>query len=470
MDWVDKELSTIDLGDKRLNARAKAVLRKFCDSPSSSIPCASGSWKETKATYRLLDNANVTADAMLAPHKESTLARMQQSETILLLQDTTTLNFTGQNERGDTGPIQREGTRGLLLHPMLALTPERLCLGVVSCHQWYREKLANLTRAEKKAHNYERPIESKESYRWLAGYQLANKYAKSLPTQRIVLVSDREGDIYDIYEEADQTEDVPKAYWLTRAHHNRAELNHKGKRNGDKIKESTLKTTPLGYIEFALPNNPSRKNKRVKQAIYAKTLSIALPYKRKKPKGYHPVDVTVIVTQEVDPPRNVKPIEWVLVTNLPIENFQAACDAVQWYTCRWEIELYFKILKSGCKIEKLQLTDSNFDICLRLYMVVAWRILYLTMLGRTCPELDCDSVFSTEEWQTAFVIVKKSKPPEKTISLNEMIILVASMGGYMARKSDPMPGSKTLWLGLHNLQEHVKAREAFNQVFGHTYG
>lgn len=468
MDWVDDELENVNLGDKRLNQRVRQVLKKLSQSPSESIATACGGWKETKAAYRLFDHPEISPSKILEPHQLATLERMRACETVLLLQDTTTLVFSTQKERKDIGPIHTEATRGLMLHPVLAVTPDRLCLGVLSCQQWHREKLLKKSPRERKKELFEKPIEEKESYRWLLGYRLANEYAEALPLSKIVTISDREGDIYDIYKEAQQ--ETKKAYWLSRLCHNRAEVDEEGKGRGEKIREATKKTDPLGFIELILPNSHSRKGRAVRQAIYVKKVLFGLPGKRQRSEHDEPIEATVIVASEVNPPEGVEPIEWTLLTNLEVATYEEACEKIQWYTCRWEIELYFKVLKSGCRIEKLQLSENNFDLCLRLYMIIAWRILYLTMLGRACPELPCDCVFSREEWETIVVLAKKERPPKKAPSLDTMVRLLASLGGYLNRQSDSAPGIKTFWIGLRNLQEGLKAREAFSLVYGHTYG
>lgn len=111
-----------------------------------------------------------------------------------------------------------------------------------------------------------------------------------------------------------------------------------------------------------------------------------------------------MIASEIDLPAHQTPLEWVLLTNVPIETAVKGHEIVKWYLCRWQ-EIYFRILKSGCKIEKLQLgTKSRFDACLTLYMIIVWRILYLTMLARECPDIDCDSVFAKEEWTTAYIM------------------------------------------------------------------
>ena len=147
-----------------------------------------------------------------------------------------------------------------------------------------------------------------------------------------------------------------------------------------------------------------------------------------------------------------------------------AHEKIHWYTCRLQIEIFFKVLKSGCTIEKLQLTEKNFSAALSFYMIIAWRILYVVAMGRHCPEISCECVFSKEEWQTTYVVVHRKKPPLTPPKLNDMIRMVASLGGYLNRKSDPEPGVKTMWLGFRNMQEHLRAKEAFEAVYGPTCG
>lgn len=470
MDWVDEEMGGINLGDTRLDTRLCKVMKSLSQNPTDSIPTACGSWSETKAAYRLFENESVNGERILEPHRASTVERMRVCETVLLLQDTSTLNFTTQTDRNDVGPINRDNTRGMFIHPTLAVTPDRECLGVLSYEQWYREKLANKTRQERKRDNHKRELQDKESYRWLAGYRLANEYAKELPTTRVVSVSDREGDLYEIFQEAQEELSEQKAFWLIRSHHKRKPLNKDGKKSSEDIHENTKKEPALGIFEFDLPARNGEKKRKVKQSIHVKTVCLSLPDRKTQVNGYRPVDINVIVATEIDPPKNINPIEWVLLTNLPVDSFEQAQEKIQWYTCRWQIEIYFKVLKSGCKIEKLQLSDANFSACLSLYMIIAWRILFLVALGRECPELPSSCVFSKEEWETVFIMVKKKKPPSNPPKLNDMIRMIASLGGYMNRGAEKEPGPKTLWIGLRNMQEHIKARQAFEDVFGHTYG
>ena len=352
------------------------------------------------------------------------------------------------------------------------MTPNKVCLGVVSVKQWYREKLQNLSNAERKKKNYATPIEEKESYRWLENYKHANKLAQEHEDNIIVSIADREGDIYDIYEEAQNniTNKKNNSHYIIRAKTDRNTVDKHGKRTNQKIKSMLKNKEELGIFQLNVSKTKKRNSRKALIYVYADTVIIALPDKRKKKDNYTPVKVTAILAVEKNPPKEEEPIEWLLITSLTANDYKEAYEKIEWYSCRWQIEIYFKILKSGCKIEKLQLKDQNFSSCLRFYMIIAWRILYVTMLGRYIPDMSCEYVFSREEWETTQIVLYRKKPTKTPPTLKEMVRMVASLGGYMNRKSDPEPGIQTIWIGMRNMQEHLKTREAFFAVYGKTYG
>lgn len=472
MDWIIEELGGLSLGDKRLDRRAQKILGHLSGHATDSIPTACRSAAEIKAAYRFFANDQVTPEKINQVHRECTLSRMETEAIVLIPQDTTVLHFNSQYERKDTGPTNQDFAKGMFLHCALAVTPEKVCLGMVSSQQWRREELQRLTRKERTQKNYELPIEEKESYRWLVNYRLAQEYAIRLPHTLIVSIADREGDLYDIYEEANQifSNQQVHAHYLIRAKTDRRVSNEKGKKSKEKIKSTLQNELPLGEIDICVSETKKRKAREAHLEVYAKRMCIALPNKQKREAGYKPVEITAILCIETDPPAGAETIEWLLITDLKVNTFEEACEKIQWYTCRWQIEIFFKILKSGCMIEKLQLTDKNFSVCLSFYMIVAWRILYVVMLGRHCPDVSCECIFSQEEWQTTYIMVHRKKPPSRPPTLNEMTRMVASLGGYLNRKSDPSPGIKTMWIGFRNLQEHLKAKDAFEVVYGINCG
>jgi hypothetical protein len=397
---------------------------------------------------------------------------MSHHSVVLIPQDTTVLNFSGQQKRQDAGPTTKDSTRGIHLHCAIAMTPEKVCLGVVSSKQWHREELQKLTRSERTKKDYSIPIEEKESYRWLENYKKANEYAQKLPMTQIVSIADREGDIYEIYNEAMQitSENETKAHFIIRAQHDRKICTEEGKRSANKVKATLKNEKPLGQIILEVSESKKRKARTAHLTVYSKNLLIALPDKRKKSENYEPVEITAILCTELNPPSDAEVIEWLLITDLAAATFEQAYEKIQWYACRWQIEIFFKILKSGCAIEKLQLTDNNFSAALSFYLIIAWRILFVVVMGRHCPDMSCECVFSKEEWQTTYVVLYRKKPPQIPPTLNEMTRMVASLGGYLNRKSDPEPGAKTMWIGLRNMQEHLKALEAYEAVYGTICG
>ena len=311
------------------------------------------------------------------------------------------------------------------------------------------------------------PLKDKESYKWLVSYRKAQEIAEQAPDTMIVTVADREGDLYDLYHEAYTSQQPSSSHWLIRAMINRRVLDEEGNLKTHKLIETVKSTSPIGTIEFELPGRNKTECRKVKQAIYVYKVILCPPDRKRKKTRYQNVETNVVIATEIDPPDNESPLEWILLTNVSIDNAASGYEIVKWYLCRWQIEIYFRILKSGCKIEKLQLeTKSRFDVCLTLYMIIAWRILYLTMLSRKCPDISCDSVFAEEEWKIAYIMTYRKKPPKEPISLASMINIIARFGGYLNRKNDPEPGPASIWNGLHRLRDFIKAKNIYDDVGG----
>jgi hypothetical protein len=193
--------------------------------------------------------------------------------------------------------------------------------------------------------------------------------------------------------------------------------------------------------------------------VRATTVTLRPPKRlgRKLPE----VTVNVVLVEETDPPENCEPIQWLLVTTLPINDPEQVKTIVQSYCIRWQIEIYFRTIKSGCRIEERQFeTLDRLMNCVAVYSIIAWRIMYLCRLGRECPDLDCEVVFEASEWKSVYAIVKKKDPPSTPPRLNEIIRMIASFGGYVNRKSTE-PGPQTLWVGLQRTYDLSTAWEAF---------
>jgi transposase Tn5 family protein len=177
------------------------------------------------------------------------------------------------------------------------------------------------------------------------------------------------------------------------------------------------------------------------------------------------VEVTVIYATERRPPRGEEPVEWLLLTSLPVEDFRSACTIVQWYRARWEIELFFRVLKQGCQIERLRLaTDHRLLNAIAIYLSIAWRIHTITMLGRAYPETSCAIVFESREWQTLYTVQFHSAPPPQPPPLRPMVRALARLGGFLARTGDGEPGIQSIWQGYQRLHEFIYALEMYRAV------
>jgi hypothetical protein len=487
--WIIEEIKTANLGDTRLNHRLGNVLEMLSQKPSESIPATSKGWKETKAAYRFFDNDEVTGEKVLQPHQDATLERMRQEPIILLPQDTTELNYTTKPQTKGLGKLSSNTQLGMYLHPTIAITPERVCLGIVDAQILIRSELHSKTKNDyllpiiafflghpnyltlplcllisksfKTLRPEALPIEKKETRRWLNSYRIAQTLAKQLPETQIVSIADREGDVYELFIDALQAKNESRAEFIIRASKDRILAKNKETKEHEKLKKKIREAPVIGLVEFDIPATKNRKARRVTQEIRAASIALHPPYR----KGNKLPSVTVhaVLAHEINVPHDEEPIKWLLLTSLPIGTAAQAIQVITWYLCRWQIEIFFKILKSGCGVEELQLqTVDRLKPCLSLYMIIAWRILSMTMLGRSCPDMPCTAVFDEEEWQAVYRVVHRSPPPEAPPSLNAMIRMVASLGGFLNRKGDGQPGVQTIWIGLQRTKDFVIAMEALD--------
>lgn len=446
--WSEEELSAVDLGDGRLNRRACVLLSQLAQRPEQSIPEACQGWAETQAAYRFFSNEKVTPEGVLLAHVEAVLERARQHPVVLCVQDTTELDFTSRPQTEGLGPLTYESALGLYIHPTVAFTPERLCLGVVDLWTWVRDAQTHGTKD--RASRASRPIEEKESFRWLEGYRRICGLQKEVgETTRLVYVADRESDLFELFAEGERQ----GVAWLIRANQPRKLA------DGARLWQAAEEAPELGQIEFDLAATAQRSSRRVVQTLRSVRVSLAAPYRCDQ--VLEAVEVTALLAREETPPEGVEPIQWLLLTNLPVETLEAGREKMQWYLCRWQIEVYFRVLKSGCKVEQLQLqTRDRLESALALYLIVAWRVLYLMMLGRNCPDLPCSVVFETEEWEAVYLVTQRKRPPRQPPSLGELLVLVARLGGFLARKGDGPPGPKAIWTGLQRTRDFVIALEA----------
>lgn len=430
MSWAEEELRTVDLGDTRLDRRAVLLLERLGQKPSASIPGACESWAETTAAYRFLRNDDVRWDRVMEPHWQASQTRMGQHKVVLCLQDTTELDYNGQDIEG-LGPLSYETQRGLYLHPTYVVSTQREPLGVTNAWSWAREfKDAGGVRGG-----------ITESIRWIESYERMAESAAVLPGTRHVCVGDRESDMVGLMRLARDL-GYPVDY-LLRSQHNRVLP------EGGKLWDQVQAGPVLGNICFELPAGRGRKARKVEQEIRLQCLSI--------PDGDRgTLEVSCLLASEIHAPEGTRPVEWKLLSNRQADTLEEACELIDWYRARWEIELFFLVLKEGCRVERLQLGNKDrLETALALYMVIAWRINRLMRLGRNLPALDAELLFEPDEWRAAFILNKKPVPKSMP-TLNQVIRLIARRGGFLGRKGDGEPGARTLWLGLQEVAIFVE--------------
>lgn len=453
---METELAMLDLGDKRLNARAKRVLQSFWEDPQASINAASQGWAETQAAYRFFDNDQVQPDAILEPHQAATKQRMAQHPVVLLVQDTTELDYSAHPPVG-AGPLSSEQRLGFLDHSQVAFTPEGLCLGVIEV-QWWARSVERFGGGKKRQYD---PLEMKETHRWLDGYRRACEVARQVPGVQVVSIADREGDIYELFVEA-LAPGAGAAEYVIRAGKDRSlPQKHPSGRGYEKLRESMDQAERVRTCELALPATPKRQARTARLEVRRQKVCLKAPYRQhaKLPQ----VEVNVVLVRELDPPADAEPIEWLLVTSLPIDTPKQVLLVVEYYTGRWPIEVFFRVFKSGCQVERIQLeTAPRLWRCLMLYKIVTWRVLYLTMLGRTCPDLPCDVLFTADEWMPVWRITQPKKPlPQTPPKLAAFLMLVGQLGGHNGRRHDDPPGPQAIWTGIRRLTDFALAWRAF---------
>lgn len=462
--WAEEEMASVHLGDERLDARVVLVLSALGNRPTVSIPAACGGRAEMQAAYRFFDNDKVTFDKVLQPHIERTRQRLAQQPTVLLVQDTTEIDLT-RPEQHIKGVGTLDGSRsGFLVHAMQAFTTEGTPLGTVWAEILNRTDGVAHASAQPRAERLQTPIEDKESLRWLTGLRQAREIAQQAPGTQCVCVADSEADIYEVFAEPRGERPIE---WLIRACQDRA-----SQEGGTEHLRAQLLAQPVLYevellirgrkAKTAVERRGRRQNRETRKAhveVRAATLTLRPPWRadRKLP----PVTVQVVLVWEPKPPAGETAVEWMLLTTLPIDTLEQVRTVVAYYCVRWNIEVFFRTLKSGCRIERRRFEDVERLLpCLAICLIVAWRTLFVCRMGRECPDLDCAVIFEPSEWKAVWVAVHRKKPPRKAPRLGEMVHLIAGLGGYVERRNSE-PGAQTLWIGMQRMYDLAWAWDSF---------
>ncbi len=415
--WAEYEFGGAPLGDARLSKRLVSVADAKAQAPSRAFSGAvKGDWAATKAYYRMVDqpeDSAVNLSNILAPHRQRTMRRMMGQKIALCLQDGSELNYTNLDKCTGLGDLKANQTgaktRGLNLHSTFAVAPSGLPLGVLK---------AQCIAPKAKSPNDKRkpsqiPIEEKKTFVWIEHHRDLVAIAKTMPQTQIVNVCDREADFFELFDEHRQS---PSVDLLIRAQHNR-KIGEEPFKLFSAVRQSPVQSR----VRVTVPKQSARSKKSKQKAKAARPgrlaelalrhIEIQLPAPDSC-RDKNPIDISLVHAVEENPPPNTKAVEWFLLTTIKIETAADIEQCMRWYTLRWRIEDWHRVLKSGCRIGDLAHESAErLRRAIGINLVIAWRIMLMTLLGRETPELPAEILFSDVELRTLRAYAKKKISP-----------------------------------------------------------
>jgi len=400
--WVEAEFGNVDFGHKDTEQRLVRIATAKAQNPSASYTeCFTGNRHELKAYYRFIGNEReaINPQGILRGHRERTIGRMNGYKRALVIQDTTDLDFSERlhcNGLGDIGKNQTGAvSQGLKMHSSLAVGEDGLPLGVLDTKIY-----AAHFDGEEKAQN--RPIEEKESYRWLRTIDDLNDLAEYLPETELICVGDRESDIFELFDY--RRRKAHGIQLLVRAKHNRC-LEEESRKLFDYIEVLPV----MAKAQIEVPRQREKKSKPSQPgriALPARTAHVNLKWDKvtvsapatSQTRNLPAVELYAVSVVEPDPPQGATALRWVLLTTVPILSRKLALRCLRWYTLQWRIEEWHRVLKSGCWIESHQhQTADKLARAISTDAVIGWRVMLLALLGREVPEIRCELIFSPWE-------------------------------------------------------------------------
>jgi len=431
------DFAGIDFGDKRLTKRLQKTVENLTKSAKKSILSSGEGRSEAKAFYRLLSNEKFDFDQVIGVATGNTFLRMEG--TVLLIQDTSDVSLNGHKKTEGLGYCS-EHILGVKLHSCIAISPTGIPFGLLSqAYETRPEAKSTLTKAEKAA----RPIEEKESYRWLE--TLRDSTSVIPEGVHFVTICDREGDFYELYAEAKMLE---IDFVIRVTHDRRSDTN-------ERIITKIRQTKPLGTVTVQIPRDSRNKipARETEMEVASCQVNVVKPSSVHNEEIAPTLAINLVRITEISPANGNEPIEWILATSLPINEASEIMTVVEYYIQRWKIELFHYVLKSGLGAENIQQrTYERIKPVLFIYSVIALFIMTITFMGREVPDAPCTLLLDDDEWKILYRVVHKTKiPPDKPYSMADAVRYLGQLGGFKRAPSDGMPGLKSIWNGLFDL-------------------
>jgi len=456
--WAFRLYGEAEFCDERLRKRAVKIASVLAAHPGPAFTKAFEMWGQAKAAYRFVENQRVTARHLMQPMQEQTAQVCAGRDVVLLIQDTTTVVSDQPKHRDAMGPVNQSKAVGMLLHSCLATTRDGLALGVVSARIWTRQE--KMPRGQSAHDN--KPVLEKESARWIeTAKESHNAIAAQCPPEkrpRLIHVCDREGDIHEFFETVAALSDSA----VVRCCQNRrvqvgdeTSLSH----------EAVARKTPLAHLSLVVPRSANQSVRNALVEVRAQRQILQPGQEGRRAKNRQPLALNLVEIREIRPPEGCAPLLWRLWTAERADTLADILAVLEIYKRRWRIEDMHLILKSGCRVEKMQFDQpATLQKALALYLPVAARILHLRDSARLTPDACCTQAFSDIEWRVLWTLIQKVPPSaaQQPPSLREAIGYVGRLGGHLGRKSDGPPGVRTLWSGLQDLQIAVRYAQSLS--------
>lgn len=437
--WARTEFGRAQLGDSRRTERLMQVATARAEAPAASLPAGFADKASLKGMYRFVENPHVEREQILASHYQATAERCAAEPVVLVVQDTTVVDFTHHPATQGLGVLNDPHHQGLLLHSTLAFTPTGLPLGLLDQQVLLRAP----ERLGQRHQRRQRPFTDKESSKWLPGLERAAALAQAQPAVRVVTVADREADVYDVLLRAQQLAQPV----LVRAAWDRALVHPQ-----QYLWAAAESWAVAAHQPLALPRQGRRAARQAEVSVRYGRVTLKPPRYRRHLR-LPSLTVDLVLVREEAPPAQTAPLEWLLITTAAVESREQALERLGWYRQRWSIEVYHRVLKSGCRIEARQFESAAvLGRYLAIDAVTAWRVLVLTRQGREQPELPCALALDPPQWQALSCYMQRTPtPPTTPPSLGQALEWIAQLGGYLGRQSGGPPGTTAIWRGMQQL-------------------
>jgi len=441
-DFIEAECAYLNLHDKRLNRRAKNILKTLQNKLCSCIRRLFNESREARQAYDFFSNPKVSSEKLLSSHYCQTVERIKSSNSkyILALQDQMYLNFTNHEAKIDLGKIGKTGDTiqyGIIQHSVLCVNDVNEPMGLLDVNHF------DYSDFDVSKHRDKRSLKNKANIVWVSSLERMRERLGNTD-QRIITVADREGDFYEFFHPLIQNNEE----FVIRCQHDRKLGKHYKKEN-QKLREY-LKDIPFkGTMNIKIQDTKTREIKKVTLLLKASTIDIPVPKKFNQKEtakhNYTPIRLNVVMAYNED-------YQWILLTNLPIETITQIKEVVKIYKSRWHIEDYHKVLKTGYQVDEIYLHSSKEAIknLLVLASISGCRLYWLIYIGRTEVSVKADKLFEEFEWKSLYVYFGEPIPKESP-TIAQAVLMIARLGGYKHSKHSSPPGIKSMWIGYQQL-------------------